>query len=248
MDDIELKLLLGQPIPIEGLGKIYSPSTDDVAELGYSVYNEYLSRLLVNKDKIQATPEEKEQLTTFKVIISLCVYDEDFREVFVKALEFMFKESVHLGQSDSDVFFYLGNIEDQRFITQDNIELIQVLVRLANQVKVQDEEDEESSYNPADEVAAKIIAEMLERRRNKPKPKPTINFHSIVSGLSNKSNSINYLNIGQLSIYQLYDKFHRQEVMENYHYTLVGIYSGNVDGKKVNYNKIHWTKILNQEN
>jgi hypothetical protein len=243
MDDIELRLLVGLPVEIESVGYIYSPLVKETISIGQNTYSQYLSLLLVDKEKISST-SKTDDISTFDVILSLYIHDRNFSVGFIKALEFLFRENVSFGYTDSEAFFYLGGIEDKRYITKNNIELIQAVVRVANQVKVADEEEEQ--YNPADEQARKIIEEMLARRKNKPKPKPTMNLHSIISGLASKSSSINHLNVGDLSIYQLYDNFYRLEVIENYHYTLVGIYTGNVDSKKINFKNIHWTKIIEQ--
>ncbi|GFN32599.1 hypothetical protein [Paenibacillus xylaniclasticus] len=244
MDNIELRLLIGEPVPLEGVGEIHSPLVKDIVRLGQSTYNEYLSYILVDKDKISVQEDERDTLTTFNVILSLCIHDPHFHRIYFNALKFFFKEEVFLGHNDKEYFFYLGDYSDCRYITKDNIEIMQAIIRIANQVKIKDEKEEQ--YNPANEEAARIIAEMLERRKKKPKPKPTTNLHSIISGLACKSNNISYFNVGDLTIYQLYDNFHRLEVIENYHYTLVGIYSGNVNGKEINFNKIHWTKIIEQ--
>lgn len=243
MDDIELKLLMGMPIHIDGVGDIYSPLLNDIIELGFSKYNEFLTCLLVDNSiiKRKTDNEKDETVDTFSVILSLMIHDQSFYEKFKNALELTFREKVSFGHTDEEAFFYVGDLSKQRFITDKNIELIQAIVRIANQVKTQNVEEE---YNPADEQTRKIIEEMLARRKKKPKPKSTMNMHSIISGLASKSNSINHFNIGGLSVYQLYDSFHRLEVIENYHYTMVGIYTGNVDSKKINYNKMHWSKII----
>jgi hypothetical protein len=244
MDDIELKLLVGLPIEVENVGNIYSPTVKEIIEFGYSKYNEILSCLLMDKSRLKLESLDEKVITTFTLLASLCFHEEDFRRKFLNGLNFIFKEEVFFGHNDEEIFFYFGDLGEMRYISEKNIEFIQALIRVSNQVKIQDEKEDE--YNPADEQARKIIEEMLARRRNKPKPKPTVNLHSIISGLCTKSNGVNHLNVKDLSIYQLYDCFHRLEVVENYHYTLVGIYSGNVDGKQINYNKIHWTKIIEQ--
>ncbi|MFD0587818.1 hypothetical protein ACFQZE_07370 [Paenibacillus sp. GCM10027627] len=243
LDDIELKLLTGLPIEIIATGDLYSPLVKDIIELGYSKYNELLSCVLVDKANLVKKVQD-DDVSTFTIILSLCVHDPTYEQKFLKAIELMFKEKAQFGHTEDEAFFYFGDITEGRYITSKNIEYIQAMIRLANQVKHQDEEEE--NYNPADEQTRKVIEEMLARRKNKPKPKPTINLHSIISGLACKSNSINHFNVGQLSLYQLYDSFHRLDVIENYHYTLVGIYSGNVDSKKINFNKIHWTKIIDK--
>jgi hypothetical protein len=245
MDDIELKLLAGMPIEIDGVGEIHSPLVKDVIRIGEDKYNQYLSYLLIDKDKIDIEEEMRSKLSTFAVIVTLCMQDQQFQQIFLSALQFIFNKEAHLGHDDSDVFFYFGDIRENNRITKEDIEIIQAIIRVANHVKIKEENEDE--YRPAGEEARKMIEEMLERRRNKPKPKPTINLHSIISGLAWKSNNINIFDISKLSIYQLYDGFHRQESIDSYNYTLVGIYSGNVDGKKVDYNNIHWTKILKKE-
>lgn len=241
MDEIELKLLVGMPIEIDGCGYLHTPLVKEVIDIGQTKYNELLSVALLNKNKLKSESD----LTTFQIIAYMYLNDENFQKKFSEAIKFFFKEEIHFGYNESEVFFYFGDKDENRWITQNNIEIIQAVLRVSNQVKV-DQEDEDE-YKPANEHARKLIEEMLERRKNKPKPKPTINLHSIISGLAWKSNNVSIFDIPNLTIYQLYDGFHRLENIDSYHYTLVGIYSGNVDGKKINLNNIHWTKIMNQQ-
>jgi hypothetical protein len=107
---------------------------------------------------------------------------------------------------------------------------------------------EEEEFRPAGAAVAKFIKEMLEerkkRQKQKPKQKETINLRSIISGLAWKSGSPNLQSILELTNYQLYDGFKRLEKIDNVYYTLLGIYTGNVDVKKINTSELNYAKII----
>lgn len=235
-DSIELKLLAGKLIDIDG-GLYRTPKIKDIVDIGEKKYNQYLSVLLFDKKNIDG--DDLEDVDSFDLLCAYCYHDESFRETFFSALKFMFNEIPQMSHDDESVFFYFGDILDNWTLNKSNFLKFQELVRISNNISATKEED----YNPANERARKFIEKIKRNKSNKPKTKETINLASIIDGLSWRSNGISILDIFELTIFQLYRAFFTTEKIDNYQFTLQGVYAGTVDGKKINYQNIHWAKI-----
>jgi len=237
--DNELRLLAGMPIQLGDNVLIHSPKVRDVAEIGESTYNRYLSALLFNKRNIEG--EIPAHLHDFDVLIEVIQHNEMFRMMFFSALKFVCQAEPQIctDQEGQSVAFYFATKDDWT-LNKKSFHHFQECIRISNHMKKSDE-DEYVAYN---EQAAELMKFLEEERKNKPKPKETVNLHSIISGLAWKAQGLNILNLFDLTMYQLYDGFKRLERIDNYFFTLSGIYSGNVDGKKINFHNIHWTQII----
>ncbi len=53
-----------------------------------------------------------------------------------------------------------------------------------------------------------------------------MDFYSIVSAVSTKSNSINKLNVWDLTLHQLYDEFDRLQIIDGYNTSLAAMMQG----------------------
>jgi hypothetical protein len=240
-NDIELKLLAGMPIEIEGVGKLYSPTLKEYIKIGESLHNQYLSALLFDKKNIEGV--EKDDISTFELLCVYCYHNQEFKDMFFKALKLVFKEEARMFADEQSVFFYFGELMDMRRITESNFGQIQEIVRKANWIKPAAEEEE---LDFANEEARKMHEE-IERIKAKIKTKEKMNLHSIISGLSWKDNGVNIFNIFDLTIYQIYQGFFQTEQIDSYHFTLTGIYQGTVDGKNIKMPNIHWAKIIDNK-
>jgi hypothetical protein len=239
MGDIELKLLAGMPIEIEGAGLFYSPTLREIISLGYSVYTKYISAILFDKSNIEGA--ESADISNFEFLFGLSIHNEDFRNTITDALSFFFRKETQLYADDTGAFFYLGDLSCR--VNESNFETIQDVVKKANHIKI----TKEPEFRPANDKAREMIEKILAARKNRPKPKEKMNLHSIISGLAWRNNGINLVNIFDLTIYQVYDGFFRTEKIDNYQFTLSGIYAGTVNGKEINYQNIHWTRIIEEE-
>jgi len=91
--------------------------------------------------------------------------------------------------------------------------------------------------------------ERMQYDRNKPKKnyfRQDINFESIVSSLAWCSPNLNITNIWDLSIFQIHDGYRRLVLKDDYDKTMMGVYTGNIDSKDINREKIHWSRILTE--
>nr|WP_156736255.1 hypothetical protein [Mycobacterium sp. E3298] len=237
-DDIELKLLAGMPIEINGCGLLYTPTVRDIIEIGEIKYNQYLSVLLF--DKSNADVEIPDEISNFEFFFINCVYSTTFKSIALEAFNFIFRMRPELCDADTslDPFLYF---EDGSKIDKSNFEFIQEVVRIGHHVKLQKRDEE---YNFANETARKFIEKVKAFRESvKVKKKDDLTLHSMINGMAWKSHSVNLFNIFELTIYQLRYGFLALNNIDDYQFTLHGIYAGTIDTKKIKFDKLQWAKI-----
>lgn len=233
--DVSLQLLAGTPIDL-GVCKAHSLKLKEITEMGENKYNQYLSLILFDKNNLEI--EENIDATTFELVVAYCVYDQNFRNMFLESLELFTKEKAKLNKKG---VLYFGSLKDNRFLNDEVFNDLQQVIKLQNNIK----EEQEEEIKPGNERAKKFMEEMKKKKdRLAQVKKKDISLASIISGVAWKSNNTNIKDIWDLTVYQLYDAFYRLESIDYYNSILTGIYSGTVDGKKINLNKINWAKVL----
>jgi hypothetical protein len=232
-ESISLKLLLGQPVSINGVN-IYSPTLNEIVSVGYDTYNYGLSSLLFDKNLFEDLKEIKE--SNFDLMVHFFVKDESFRNSVEIGSNLIFKEEIKVEIINNAPCFVLGD----SLVDHNSLEEIQRLIKIANRIPDKKPEDE---FNPSNSKAKEFMDKILGDRAKRPPKKPITNLPSIVSGLSWKSN-LNILEIGNLTIYQVYDGYYRMENIDHYNGILTGIYTGNIDSSKIKLQESAWTKII----
>lgn len=236
MSDNNLRLLGGKPAIFDENGLIHSPTLSEVADIGESKYNEYLSLMLFDKSSISA--EIKEDAHDFELLYVLTEYDDKFRERLFSAYQFFFKQIPTLEYTNEGVFFLFSSERGKWRIDKNNFFALQDIIEFANNVKKPKKEE----YKPVNKKAK----ELLEKLRSFPVPKKKeeITLFSIVNSLAWRNNGINIQSIFDLTVYQIYQAFFTTEKIDNYLFTIQGLYAGTVDSKKINLSKIHWAKEI----
>lgn len=103
----------------------------------------------------------------------------------------------------------------------------------------------EDEYHAGNSKAKEMMDKIRKGKASKPKKKPVIDFHSIISGLSwRTTGGVNLFNIFDLTIYQFYDGYYRLENIDHYNSILTGIYTGNIDAKNIKMQDINWARII----
>lgn len=234
--DLELMLLAGLPIPIDDFGELYLPTLKQIIQLRQSKYNEYLSALLFDKKNLQNMNDEIDGYSNYEVAMSFIYHDQLLKNSFLNAIKLFFHQAAN---QNEEGLIYLGDPQENRMLTEEKFCEIQQILKLANYIK----EPEEDNIEAGNDRAKQFMESLKKKKERLSKmQKEKMNFHSLMSALAWKTNGIE--NVLDLTVYQLYDAFYRLEGMENYHYTLTGIYTGNIDGKKVKLPDIHWANII----
>ena len=241
MSDIKLtylQLLSSNPIPI-GIGHIQPPRISDRMRIGeglwmkYASYmsltvDSYYSALLPDKyDDFLALPyEERMDLKLFDLVSE----NTDVLQTYVQAFCFYFVEDViyRLKEKRFEILRKYtneetGEIESQiigvidREIFDDVLHILMQISNINNERTVSEELSKQKDP----------IVIQMQRRRDKAKAKrtrgknlekqdPKYDIGNIISVVCSYSPSINFTNVGQLTIPQLYDNFQRILIDRNY--------------------------------
>lgn len=199
--------------------------------MGMSVYNGYLSSLLIDKSMFK-DGELSEEVTNYDLLLGNCFHDESYRITVFKALELFFKSEPRLHAEEDTLKILIGNGE----INDNNFPMIQNTITLGNNVKISNEPE----FKAANKQAQKLIDMIKKNRAKAPPKKEKMDLHSIISGLIWKENGQSLDSILNMNIYQIYNGFNTTNSIENYHHTVSALYAGTLDGKKIKMSDIHW--------
>ena len=236
--DISLELLAGMPIKIQDSLYVYQYIIKQIiVNIGIEKYNLYLSLLLIDEDYIEETLNKDDlNITPYEFTLVNCLHNIDFRNLLLEAYKVFLKYEVVF-----DKQYGLICIANDNPISID-LELyqkIQQILRKSNYIP------EPEKYDPANEKAKEFIKKLKKNRRNAKKYiKSEFTLADVISGVKWRSGE-SYRNIFNLTMYQLYDGLSRLQVIDNYDNTMFGIYTGNIDSKKID-SKLSWFKAIDK--
>ena len=152
-------------------------------------------------------------------VFDMYMLSNDMQELVLKSFNLLFQtENVII---DGELLDDMSVVIDEKYvINRDNFDGIVEMIQLQNnpEKSVSDEDE----YNPVNELA-KSIAEKLKRSKEIVEKSKALDsdgdgltIPDIISAVSAMSNSLNKLNIWDLTIYQLYDEFARLTKIDNY--------------------------------
>lgn len=220
-------MLSGEPVLLQGIGHIKSPSLRDICPssgIGYRGYNLYLNFLswdkehLLQYDQIMqyrgASKLDREQFNVFDVATLL----KQTRELYRGVLSFFMVEEVVWDDANRR-FAICVNDEDKNgnsvkvmvgAIDRNNFDTVRSVILQANFIGL--DKDDEPVHHSSEkskalwEQAQKYLAEQAKTDAGK-KEKPEYSISNIISKLCAAHPSYNLLNIFDLTIFQLYDAF-----------------------------------------
>lgn len=219
------------PTPITlSIGTLRKPTLKEISEITFEKFNAYEYFLMLSpetyytefkndKDKGEfwksLTEDEQNGITVYDVITK----DDAIRSIYIEMFNFFFVEKVIYHEG----FFILLKeniaIDNPNDIEQDQIrgviakENISQVINLLQQICcINDEEESEDAVKFKNNIAKKIYEKMSKaKKENKKTKKADVNLSmpNIISAISNKHPSLNYLNIWDLTIFQLLDSFEK---------------------------------------
>ncbi|MGG4105150.1 hypothetical protein AAXB25_14635 [Paenibacillus lautus] len=238
--DLKLKLFAGRAINAEGYGDIEPLTVREIVDLGYSEYMKCLNIMTLTKqDFLDDAPEE------LHVLELLMIYGgQEIESAFEEALALFLHGEVIIDKDECRAFVKKSE-DDIGVVTKDNYHEIQEVIKWQNYINSFEEKNLESNFDPVDEETRKLKEQMdaVAKRRDELKKKQKqnsisdedeegdIDFFDILSAISSKSYSVNELNALDLTVYQVYRKFKRMEIIDQYDISIKSILAGAKDVK-----------------
>jgi len=229
----ELKLLKGSSFFVNEI-EIKPLTLKEIVDIGYMKYQQYLNVYILDlEDILLDIPEEFNEIKIFDLLLNSGI--DDLLENLLSSIYFFFKPK-NIKVIENEI------ILDDNIINRDNWDSICEIIKIQNCVKKAEKEE----YNPANEKAREIIEKIKALKKSIPQ-RESITLASMISGIAWKSHNINIINIWDITMYQLYDALNRLNLIDDYNFTLSGLYAGTIDGTKIDMKKINWMKIIKNE-
>lgn len=208
---------------------VRKPTIDMVWDIGFDtlgLYESFLSmtpELYFTKINTEAgkkkweplSDEERDSMTLYSAVVA----DESLRGIYMELFHFFIEEPVLYEQG---LFVILNKgVDPNGDITRDDIRgaitepLFPQVLNILKQVcgmEADEEEADPSQMKFKNETARKLFEKMQKAKKEQKKHgkhDPNLTLPNIISAVATRHPSINYTNIGQLTIYQVMDSFDR---------------------------------------
>lgn len=230
MNDINYKmsLLLGKPIFTDEIGYVYSPTLNEIESIGMYGYLHYLSIIINKPDQFQSYEVYYGELIRHKesqqfLTNAICFFTKnDF--VFSSDLK-SFISSNYYNKNGSIIYFRINKDNFLSFVNS---------VRLVNSLKV--EQEVKYSGDKAKQMAEKF-KKLREKYEKAFKKDDDLDYTDIISTVASRHPSVNLSNIGEITLYQLMDKFRRLHNIDEYNINIQALMNGAKDIKLEHYSK-----------
>lgn len=199
----KLKLLAGdERIEIDGI-VFKQPKLRNIKDIGLQVYYAYISFLLVSAKEYLISIKREDLIPFFKQhnLTMFDIYRDNpyERQFFIEALSFFI---------DGEIEFKNGEflINNTNIINKEIYQKILEIIAEINCLKV-NKQQETYANEKARKIAEKI--QQAKQKRSNVQSKDSILLADIISAVASRKESLNLLNIWDLTIYQLYDHYNR---------------------------------------
>lgn len=209
------ELLSPDPINIQNVGGIISPKLKDISSIGINTYQYYLSILLMDIKSyftMIGRPEHYEALSDKERsqinIFDILTMNEQSISLLQTVLNFFIKEEVFYS-SQNRCFLVQQN---EKFVGAVTEEIYpQICDLICQRCYIQSNKEEDLSKIKS-QKALEIMKKLQKGRAEKAKQTKydkNMELGNIISAVANKSQSLNILNIWDLTVFQLWDCFSR---------------------------------------
>lgn len=224
------------PCPIAlSIGTLIKPKLLDIAKLSFDKFSYYEFLLKLSPDTFYTklnsevgteywnslSDDERDSITLYDLILE----NETLQDLFVEIFNFFFEETVIF---EEGVFIILrnpntdlsnlGEADIKGIISKDSV--MQVLDLIQQVCCINDEEKEdEKNLKFKNSLAEKLFKRMKKAAKEaEARKKSDVNYTipNIISTVSNRHQSINPVNVWDLTIFQLIDAFRRLQANEIY--------------------------------
>jgi hypothetical protein len=217
-DNMELDLIGGKCISIDGIGTLKPPKLSDLRQdggIGWMRYAQYLTTLTMKIDNLfeaiglnYLSAEQRSGITQFKLLTSI----QQCRELLDEALSFFMLETlVYDGKSGS---FAVLN-QDQQLIGVVSEETFPRLKKVILRACFIEDDDpylpQPNEGKRKSDIRDKLRAgrEQMKASKAKEGANKDMEISNVISAVSARHPSYNLLNIWELTVFQLYDQFKR---------------------------------------
>lgn len=219
-------LISPYPLYLDKIGNVKSPTLKEIwnPRITYPRYNLYLKLLMMTPQAYHEQAElvsanlqndmgRKENLNMFDLI----AYNQDLQESYTDVFEFFFVEHV-VWNSEYQLFLLYQDVDENGQIIpvgtiQKNIftELCDVILQRCG---INRSDADTDSSQVKSKKALEILKKIQKGKKNlakNAKYDKDMELPNLIASVAVKSNSINFTNIWDLTVFQLYEQFKREQ-------------------------------------
>jgi hypothetical protein len=217
------QLISGEDISIQGIGTIVQPRLKDLRSetgIGFSTFFTYLFIFARNiREEALDNPDAKQLCDEMDAILKRDFTTFDFytgnKTVLLhitKALSFFIKESIEYREDmNSFCVFSPDKQEPIGFISHENYQVVADAICEVCNIKVEHEELPKNKSKTLMDIWMKL---RKGRKSMKKSADKNLSLENLVSKITARHPSYNYLNIWDLTIFQVYDTFQNMAMNE----------------------------------
>lgn len=209
------ELLSPHPVQLQGVGGIVSPRLRDISAIGINTYHSYLSYLLMEPQMYfsmtgqtelyeQLTEEEKCRLTMF----DLLPLNGHLAAALEQTFNFFIQENVSYSP-EHQCFLIRKDTATIGSITAENHPLICDAICQRNYINHQSAPDPSKAKGKKTLEIMQKLQQGREQKSHTSKADQNMELGNIISAVAGRSQSLNLLNIWDLTVFQLWDCFAR---------------------------------------
>jgi hypothetical protein len=215
-DDEVLKFQRGSPVFFEDICAVYPAKLGEIIDLGYSVFQKYLSILIVEKPTSHTDKEVQKillELTTFQYLLMMTAIDPESNQALHEAFKFFTHEDISISLEPAQII--VGPIEEKHLLTEENFYEFQHLLKRMYFIE---QEGEEIVINANDSPAVRHLKEQMKANREKvrrAKAKQAaqegsdLKFSDLIGSLTIDNCNLNMDNIWNITYYAFHDQLKR---------------------------------------
>lgn len=207
-------LLSFEPAILSNVGSIRSPLLKDIAKIRCTTYQSYISLLLLTPKIYYEMSGIKEEAPPDLSVYDLITADETMYKAVEAALDFFFCEKVVYNPEHRMFFTYNGAAGPDGeplptgIIHREIYSQVCDLILQQNYIQKKEEDLSEIKNKRALSIAMKL-QRGREAKQTKARSNQNMELGNIISAVAAKHESLNPLNIWDITIYQLWDTFYR---------------------------------------
>lgn len=221
-----LGLFLGQPLTTDTDVNIYSPTINHIALNGYEDYLIKLTLCSFNKETILSglfgSDEETLNDISNENDFDILTANPNLVSHICDALSFFVQETVHF-----DSIYQAFMVDGKILATKNNYQYITEIIKELNCVS-----DNEDKLKASSKKAQEMLKRMQMFEQKQKKQDDGLEIKDVLSVLcSANGNGINIFNVGQLTIYQVYEQFERLTTKDSFDRLLPVWANGHLTGE-----------------
>lgn len=221
-----LKFQRGSPVLLEDICAVYCATVGEIVDLGYDIFQMYLSAItavkpsLKNKEMDDEVKTVLNDLTDFQYILMLTAIDKEANELLKNAFRFFCHEEVSFSLDPAQII--IGPIEEKHILIEDKFYDLQ---RIIKRMYFLEQEGEEIIISKSDSQAVKNLKKQMRENREKlriAKAKKAaqegtdLKFSDLIGSITINNCGLNMENIWNVTYYALQDQLKRMGWRDQY--------------------------------